>query len=156
MEVGKVSGMAADASALLNSAVSPEETADEKEVEQVDIVEDLLQMLEGIEGAPNRLDLDQWKAQYGKFFASSIHGDDIYIWRTLKRSEYKQFAQSGAMEYEHIFKESVVRKCLLYPQPTPEFVVAGDAGVIPTLFEQIYFQSGFVNIDHALSLIRRI
>ena len=118
--------------------------------------EDLVEVLKDIEDAPDELQLEEWKAIHGKFFVSSIDGDDIFIWRTLRRNEYKQIAASGAMDQQNLLEESIIRKCLLYPKPTSEFLLANDAGIIPTLFEQISFKSGFIPKEQALSLIRRI
>lgn len=141
--------------------IDPENTqevddATEASAPEASPLDELEQLLSNQEDAPDRMDLEQWKDIHGKFYASSIDGDDVYVWKSLKRFDYKSIAASGAMEKQETFENSVVRKCLLWPRPTPEFFQAGDAGTIPTLFKQIMHQSGFIPDDVALSMIRRV
>jgi hypothetical protein len=133
-----------------------QEEVEPKEEVEIDPVQDLLEALADVEDAPDEITIEQWKSQYGRFYVSSIHGDDIYIWHTLKRNDYKKLAASGAMDDETIFKESIMRKCLLFPQPDAVYIQRLDAGVIPTLFEQIMYQSGFIPKEIALGMIKRV
>lgn len=148
------------------SGIQPEELLAETDVEvskqeeqqsEPNDIDMLLDALEGVEGAPTRSDLETWKAVYGNFYASSVLGDDrIYIWRTMKRGEYKQIASSGAMKDQMLYEDAVIRKCLIYPKPSPEWFQQQDAGVLPTLFKQVMYKSGFVSEEMALALINVI
>lgn len=93
---------------------------------------------------------------YGKFFASSVNGEDMFVWKTLKRLEYKSIAASGALEQQDAFELAVCKKCLLWPQPNSQLFAGIDAGIPPTLFKQIMHQSGFVSDEVAISMIRRV
>ncbi len=138
---------------MLNPEIEELESIEEQEL---DPLQELLVTLEGYQNAPNSFDLEQWKDLHGMFFASSVNGEDMYIWRTLKRLEYKSIAQSGAMEKQDLLENSIVRKCLLWPHPSPDFFASSDAGIIPTLFKQIMHKSGFVSDEIAISMIRRV
>lgn len=119
--------------------------------------QELLDALEGVEDAPSLGDLETWKSVNGKFYASSILADDnIYIWKTLKRNEYKSLLGSGATRDELTYQDAVVRKCLLYPKPSQSWMITQDAGTIPSLFKQIMYKSGFVSEEMALTLINVI
>jgi hypothetical protein len=117
----------------------------------------IIAALDGVEDAPDEFELEGWKEQYGNFYVSTIHVDDnLYIWRTLKRGEYKQIIKSGAATDKISYDETVVRRCVLWPKFTAVKTQAVDAGVIETLSKQILFQSGFVPDNIALSLIKVI
>ena len=91
MEVKNVEG-------ITTSKVDPEEIQEVQENQVEDSISMLLDALEGISGAPSEADLELWRSIHGQFFASSILGDDnIFIWKTLKRNEFKQIAGSGAI-----------------------------------------------------------
>ena len=99
-----------------------------------------------------------FKDRYGNIYVSSIHenGNVIFLWKTLSRGEYKQIAESGAMSKDMSYQDAVLRKCLLAPKPDQSFLSSSDAGVVPTLFSQIMYQSGFVPEHMALANIVEI
>ena len=53
-------------------------------------IENLAQALQEFDNAPSIYDLEGWKDQYGVIHMSTVTGEDVYLWRVLKRSEYKQ------------------------------------------------------------------
>ena len=60
------------------------EIEEEIEVSVYDNIAELARELEAYEEAPDEAILEAWKSTYGKFFVSSILGDDtIFIWRTI-------------------------------------------------------------------------
>ena len=73
-----------------------EQPQQEQEVDNTDAIAAVLAALDGEEGSPTEYELEEWKDMYGVFYISSIgDDDDLYIWRTLKRLEYKQLIKSG-------------------------------------------------------------
>ncbi len=119
-------------------------------------IERLLYALKDIKGAPDEKTLYEWKDLHGKFYMSSVDGESVFIWKTIKRTEYKNMISSGVMDKPGLIEEFVVRRALLWPKPSQEFLGSSDAGVISTLFKQIYNQSGFIADELALSLIEKI
>lgn len=99
-----------------------------------------------------------FKDRYGNIYVSSIHenGNVIFLWKKLSRGEYKQIVESGAMSKDMSYQDAVLRKCLLAPKPDQAFLSSSDAGVVPTLFSQIMYQSGFVPEHMALANIVEI
>ena len=137
-----------------NSNLSGEESQEEKEPEKPTPMQELAELVKEKAGAPTIYDLEMIKERYGNFQASSVTGDgEIFIWRTLKRSEHKQMIKSGATKEEETFQEYVIRKCLIWPQPEQTWIVQTDAGVLPTLFTQIMHYSGFVPDQAAIQLV---
>ena len=135
------------------------ETQEETVVENVSDSNEITMLLMELE--KYGIDEDKFtsfKDRYGNIYISSIHenGNVIFLWKKLSRGEYKQIAESGAMSKDMSYQDAVLRKCLLAPKPDQAFLSSSDAGVVPTLFSQIMYQSGFVPEHMALSNIVEI
>lgn len=107
------------------------------------------------DSAPMLSQLEGWKKRWGSISVSKVNADrkEFYVWRTLRRFEYKDMAKGGAMDDADTSNEMIVEKCLLYPAYDFTFRQQTDAGVITTLGTQISYKSGFVSPQEALSLI---
>lgn len=105
--------------------------------------------------APMISTLEAWKKKWDHIHVSRIGADrkEYYIWRTLRRYEYKEMAKGGAMEDQDSANELLVEKCLLYPIYDFTFRQQSEAGVITTLGQQISYRSGFVSQQEALALV---
>ena len=135
------------------------ETQEETVVENVSDSNEITMLLMELE--KYGIDEDKFtsfKNRYGNIYVSSIHenGSAIFLWKKLSRGEYKQIAESGAMSKDMSYQDAVLRKCLLAPKPDQAFLSSSDAGVVPTLFSQIMYQSGFVPEHMALANIVEI
>lgn len=107
--------------------------------------------------SPSLSTLETWKDYHGEVYVSTvIDPNKYYIFRTLKRFEYKKLRAQGTLTDSSAAYEIIVEQCLLYPQPTQEFRLKSNAGLIETLGKQINYQSGFVSDQEALSFIRVI
>ncbi len=117
----------------------------------------IIAVLEGRDDAPKDYELEEWKDMYGNFYISSIDDDEAYyIWRTLKRIEYKNMIKSGIANDQLRYEESVIVRCCLWPKMTIEKLAKENAGNVETLAKQILFKSGFVSDQLALSMIKII
>lgn len=131
----------------------PQETSEYPQITK------LVELLKDIPDAPSEIQLQEWKELHKAFYMSSVSGDDIYIWKTIKRQEYKTLFASisqAADNKQNMLEEFLVRRCLLWPKATPEWMQTTLAGAITTLFRQIYFKSGFISDEQALSMIEKI
>ncbi len=100
--------------------------------------------------AEKRLELNEesikiWKEQYGKVFRTII-GDEVFIWRKLKRKEYVSI-MSTASEIDtntRIYErqEMIVSNAIIFPYNINE-VMESDAGVATCLADEIILKSGF-------------
>lgn len=92
--------------------------------------------------------------RYGNVYISYIHNPEYsFLWRKLSRAEHKSMLESGAANKKSSYEEAVLRKCLLLPSPSQEFIATSDAGLIPTLYTQIMYQTGFISDEQALANI---
>lgn len=98
------------------------------------------------EGGPTRTELMSWKKQFeveGHTINLSPIGDDVFIWRTLSRVEYREIMaipNTDPLQREEIICEV----CILYPY-NYNFKAMADqkAGLPAILAEQIMKESGF-------------
>lgn len=120
-------------------------------------IQDIADRLSGTEDAPGYEEIADWKNTYGVIYASTIHmADDLFIFRSLKRLDYKKIVASGAAKSEDKYEEALVKRCLLYPTPDAKFLADANAGTIQTLRVQIEFKSGFIPEALAIELIKVI
>lgn len=96
-------------------------------------------------GGPPRGLVEMWKQQYGEIYSSTF-GDDVFIWRTLRRNEYKEVLRIQVKNGDTMFREeSICQRCVLWPQGyNIAAMIAGKAGTPTLLAEQIMDKSGFI------------
>lgn len=138
----------------MTEAMAPQE---QQSNENTDGMAAILLALEGEENAPKEYELEEWKDMYGVFYISSIGDDEsLYIWRTLKRMEYKKLVKTGYASEQMRYEEAIIARCILWPELTTDAIAKSDAGVVETLAKQILYKSGFVPDQMALSMIKVI
>lgn len=118
-------------------------------------LQDLVDKLQSFDAnSPDLTTLKHWESKYGKVYLSKIHEDEpkFYLWRCLLRLEWKELLGLNLND-DYLRQESIVKKCLLYPTPSHDFIYTTGAGTLPTLEKQIMYKSGFVSTDEALSRI---
>ena len=120
-------------------------------------MEILMAALSNSPNPPTYDDIESWRDQYGNIHVSSVmNEDDVYIWRTLKRQEYKQMSRDNQLAEAMRAEEFIVRKCLLFPKGTSSFIASSNAGAISSLYTQIMYKSGFVPEQTLLRNIKEI
>lgn len=97
--------------------------------------------------------IEVWKKSFGEIFKSEISGD-IFIWRPIKRSEYKillsSFEDLSQEEKMLAKQEEAVKMAILYPSNIDE-LIEKKAGLATVLSEEILANSGF-DISNTVSL----
>lgn len=105
--------------------------------------------------APKMSVLEAWKNQHKNIYISRVVDPDVYyVWRVLRRGEYKKLSHNKAFDNPTSANEILVETCLLYPIPDQGWRLTSPAGVIESLGKQISFQSGFVPDNELIGLIR--
>ena len=104
-----------------------------------------------------------WDESYGKVYISKITDDPIvYIWKPLFRLEYIKLISSSDTDAECNWgndisrQTAVLKKCLLFPESSSEFIARSRAGIVATLESQIMYQSGFISEQQAIDSINVI
>ena len=121
-----------------------------KEVEEEDVN---LAEQEIFPGGPTYNDLEGWKAQYnGEIYLTEFDEDSIFVWRPIKRKEYKDIAK--IQNADQFYKEErVCEKAILFPEKYSFMHMSmGKAGIPTLLNELILEKSGFVAKTGAMRL----
>ena len=107
--------------------------------------------------------LQTWEEKFGKIYISKITDDPVvYIWKPLFRLEYIKLIGTTEHDAECNWtndasrQQAILKKCLLFPEASPEFISRSRAGIISTLESQIMYQSGFISEQQAIDSINVI
>lgn len=97
----------------------------------------------------NDKQIQAWKKQWGKIYKTTI-GDEVFIWRKLKRKEYVQIMseaetdeaeeQLGSRIYQR--QEKITKLVVLYPADIDQRVEE-DAGLATSISDEVILKSGF-------------
>lgn len=113
-------------------------------------------VMEGFEGLPDKPGaekINQWKELHGEVMLFAIDDAEMYIWRPLRRLEYKTLRAQAKDDSD--FMEMVVQKCVLWPILPVDFMATCKAGTIDTFFEVIMQGSNFIDPQLAVNLLVR-
>lgn len=86
--------------------------------------------------------VEEWKSRFGGVFLTEFE-DDVFIWRTLIRKEYKDIMKVDNAD-TYYKEERICEKCVLWPLGyTFLKMTHGKAGIPSLLAEQVMEKSGF-------------
>ncbi len=114
----------------------------------------LLETFETNTQRPNASAISAWKATFGEINLLALTEDEMYIYRTVNRLEFKQI--SAMAKDENSFDEMLVQRCVLWPKLGVEFNMASKGGTIPSLKEAILQTSNFLDPRVVMSLVRKL
>jgi len=96
-----------------------------------------------IVNGPTQEKINEWKVKFGDIFVTSL-GNDKYIYRPLKRFEYKQILQTAQNPENKAFaEEKVAEKCIIWPKLDAAKFSMLKAGTISTLVDLVMVASDF-------------
>lgn len=106
------------------------------------------------DGGPTMGDLRNWRESYGKIYITAINVDEGVVWRTLKRSEYREHVRyieglqedMSSVDLGMVNEEVIAHRVILYPEYDTSFDDA-PAGVPSLIAQQVMESSGFVALD---------
>jgi len=97
----------------------------------------------GIPNGPSQEKVDEWKAKFGDVYVATF-GEEKYIYRPLKRFEYKQILQVGQTPENRTFvEEKISQMCIVWPTIDVAKLSTFKAGTISTLVDLIMAASNF-------------
>lgn len=95
--------------------------------------------------------VEEWKSLHGDIFLSEF-GEDVYIWRIIRRQEYKAIMKVQSAD-AHYREERICEAVVLYPENYDFNAMANGKAGIPTLLgEMILEKSGFQATTGAMQL----
>lgn len=128
------------------------------------LVKTIEYLQENFKDAPSQEQIALWKQTFGEVFMLALSEEEVYIWRALKRSEYKQMIntisemtqKNAGVNPDDWVEERMVEKCVLWPHISPEYATFSKAGNIPTLAAMIRESSNFISPQVAVRLVRKL
>lgn len=137
-------------------SVEVTETKVEVDAPQVSLI-DLLKKA----GGPSEADIENLKQQYGDVFVSAFSDEEVYVWRSLMRDEFRILQlrlQDPDDDIDQLtYEEEVCRTCVLWPDAaTLNSGLARKGGTASTLAEQVAQQSNFFNPQQAALLVAKL
>lgn len=95
------------------------------------------------EDGPLASEVESWKKQFDGVYLVDDISDDVYIYRTLNRYEYKSIM--ATQNTDPLMREEMIcETCVLFPYNySYEQMSTDNAGIVSTLAEHIMAASGF-------------
>lgn len=96
-------------------------------------------------GGPTYNQLEKWKSMYnGEIFLTEFDEDTAFVWRPLKRKEYKDIAK--LKEADNFYREErICEKAVLFPEGYGFMHMSNGKAGVPTLLNELILEkSGFV------------
>ena len=108
-------------------------------------------------GGPTFAQIEEWKAQHGDVYVTSVTPDDHYVWRTITRFEYRRLVknleqsistgQVTQAEANMNNEESITEMCVLFPPVTRAQLSGEMAGLSSIISQEVMEASGFVALE---------
>lgn len=107
----------------------------------------------GIVNGPSQAQIDEWKNKYGDIYVATFGENEKYIYRPIRRMEYKQVLELNVSPDNKTFaEEKVAQMCVVWPILDPIKVPTSKAGVISTLVDLIMAASNFGITEEPIKL----
>lgn len=97
----------------------------------------------GIVGGPTQDQINEWKATHGEVYVATFSATEKYVYRPLKRFEYKQILGVGQQDNKSFAEEKVAQMCIVWPPVDPAKIATFKAGTISTIVDLIMTISNF-------------
>lgn len=137
-----------------------------EEEKQKDFIDTVVDQIKHLPGAPTREVINDWKNKHRNVQVFILSGDDVFIFRSITRSEYrkiqslpeairKEIPNITDEDLDDKFKDAVCKTAILFPENIDQQLetLGGLSGL---LVEQIYFASCLVPPEVAMSSIRKM
>ena len=138
-----------------------QEQLNQEKMEQ-ERVSQIKALLDNFEKAPTVAQVDQWKAIHGEVLMSALSETELYLFRPVRRFEYRQIQQemtklqeSGQQVDESSYQEMLCQLVVLWKSEDTEWSKT-KAGTLTTLTEQVHQHSNFYSAQTASMLVIKL
>jgi len=102
--------------------------------------------------------LVEWKRRHGNLYTFAPNEDDLYMWRPVLKSEWDHMQRTFANQdnAEEKIRETLIKRCVLYPKITNVMLTKSRAGLLQVLSDIIMEGSYFFSIDRALNMVTEL
>ena len=139
------------------SALTKEEEALLKKIEEKTRNEDpILSSFKQLEGKPTDEMIEEWKQQVGEVFLISLSDNETFVFRPLRRLEWRTMLKGIQGLDEQKQSEAIVIKACLWPELNSQSINMLTAGSVEAVKEMILQVSNFISPDVAMQLVRKL
>jgi len=139
------------------SGLTDEEKALLHKIEQKRMDQDhIINTFKQLEARPSDEEIEHLKAQCGDVYLVSLSEKENFLFRSLKRIEWRALMSKITKLDNFKQSEAIVMKGVVFPQLSQQNINVLSAGTIDTLKELILQASNFMPPEYATSLVRKL
>lgn len=116
----------------------------------------IMKTYKALEDRPSEEQLEDWKRLYGDIFLVSLSERENFVFRALKRSEWRTIFKRIEKLSEQKKAEYIVSQGVLFPKLTDNNMSAVTAGAPETIRNLILEASNFIDPERAITLVRKL
>ena len=106
----------------------------------------------GIVGGPSQVQIDEWKVKFGEIYVVKFSETEKYIYRPMRRFEYKQIVAMGQSENKSFAEEKIAQMCIVWPTIDPTKLTTLKAGTVSTIVDLVMSSSNFGVAEEPIKL----
>lgn len=116
----------------------------------------ILKTYKSLENKPSDEEINLWKQKFGDIYLVSLSERENFVFRALRRQEWRQLMTQVAKLPEAKKTEAIVMRGILYPKMSEANVAVLTAGAPDTIRNLILEASNFLEPERAVQLVRKL
>lgn len=116
----------------------------------------ILKTYKSLENKPSDEEIDGWKKRFGDIYLVSLSEKENFIFRALRRQEWRQLMTQVAKFPEAKKTEAIITRAILYPKMSEANVAVLTAGAPDTIRNLVLEASNFLEPERAVQLVRKL
>ena len=116
----------------------------------------ILRIFTSLQEKPSQEEIEGFKHQYGECYLVSFSEQENFLFRPLKRQEWRTMMTQTAKLDEFKKSEAIVIKGIVWPALNNINIGGLTAGTVETLRDLILEASNFMTPDRAVQLVRKL
>jgi len=116
----------------------------------------ILKVFSSLKKKPSEEEIENFKHQYGECYLVSFSEQENFLFRPLKRQEWRTLMAQTAKLDEFKKSEAIVIKGVVWPKLNNINIGGLTAGTVETLRDLILEASNFMTPDRAVQLVRKL
>ncbi len=116
----------------------------------------IMKTYKALEDRPSEEVLEGWKKQFGDIFLVSLSEKENFIFRALRRQEWRQLVAQIQKFPEQKKAEAICMRGIIFPKMTEMNMATLTAGAPETIRNLILEASNFIEPERAITLVRKL
>lgn len=139
------------------ASLTDEERAVIEKVQRLQMEQDfIIQTFKDLENRPSDDEIESFKANVGDVYLMSLSEQENFVFRPLKRLEWRTLIQKIQKLDEMKKAEAIVMKACLWPKLNQQNINVLTAGAIESVRDMILQVSNFMGPETAIQLVRKL